>query len=239
MGVVHEIKLILDAVLLIVLFIAMDRRITGSFVHELFPSVSKVFGFYDLWVAVHILCAVLILVCVFIHICMHAKLFAGLIRKAVHNPAAVKAWQVGSRLTAIILAILVIKISIDNVTEVAASVSAADRYVAQTVNVAETASTAETAAEAETQTEEYVLAEDDEDYEEVYYEGDNYEVADDEEYIEPEPEPEEQVMSLSDYLGGLFCPGCDRQCSLLSPRCGKGENNASQATAEYYEIYGA
>jgi hypothetical protein len=54
--------------------------------------------------------------------------------------------------------------------------------------------------------------------------------------IVPEPEAEETV-SLEDYLGPLFCSGCGRHCSLLSPRCGKGENQASQAAEEYYETY--
>ena len=55
--------------------------------------------------------------------------------------------------------------------------------------------------------------------------------------IEPEPEPEETV-SLDDYLGSLFCSGCGKHCSLLSPRCGRGQDQVSQATAEYYEAYG-
>ena len=55
--------------------------------------------------------------------------------------------------------------------------------------------------------------------------------------IEPEPEPEETV-SLDDYLGSLFCSGCGKHCSLLSPRCGRGQDQASQAAAEYYETYG-
>ena len=55
--------------------------------------------------------------------------------------------------------------------------------------------------------------------------------------IEPEPEPEETV-SLDDYLGSPFCSGCGKHCSLLSPRCGRGQDQASQATAEYYETYG-
>ena len=55
--------------------------------------------------------------------------------------------------------------------------------------------------------------------------------------IEIEPEPEETV-SLDDYLGSLFCSGCGKHCSLLSPRCGRGQDQASQATAEYYETYG-
>jgi len=31
---------------------------------------------------------------------------------------------------------------------------------------------------------------------------------------------------------------CGKHCSLLSPRCGRGQDQASQATAEYYEAYG-
>lgn len=45
------------------------------------------------------------------------------------------------------------------------------------------------------------------------------------------------VASLDDYLKGLFCNGCGRHCSLLSPQCGKGERKAEQATAEYYNTY--
>lgn len=45
------------------------------------------------------------------------------------------------------------------------------------------------------------------------------------------------TVSLSDFLGGMFCTGCHKHCSLLSPQCGKGERQAEAATAEYQEQY--
>ncbi|MGN0115762.1 MAG: cytochrome b/b6 domain-containing protein [Acutalibacteraceae bacterium] len=44
--------------------------------------------------------------------------------------------------------------------------------------------------------------------------------------------------SLEDYLSTLFCSGCHRHCSLISPRCGKGEQQAEQAKEEYVQMYG-
>lgn len=43
--------------------------------------------------------------------------------------------------------------------------------------------------------------------------------------------------TLEEYLSGLICTGCGRRCSLLSPRCGRGHMQASQAEEEYNQIY--
>jgi len=45
-------------------------------------------------------------------------------------------------------------------------------------------------------------------------------------------------ISLEDYLGKLFCTACPKHCPLSNPRCGRGEAQAEQATAEYSSIYG-
>lgn len=42
--------------------------------------------------------------------------------------------------------------------------------------------------------------------------------------------------SENDYLGRLTCTGCGKRCSLLSPQCGRGMNQAEQAST-YYESY--
>lgn len=42
--------------------------------------------------------------------------------------------------------------------------------------------------------------------------------------------------TLDDFLGRLYCTGCHRQCSLLSPQCSRGVQNAAQAQS-YYESY--
>lgn len=50
--------------------------------------------------------------------------------------------------------------------------------------------------------------------------------------VETAPPP-----TLEEYLSGLRCTGCGRRCSLLTPRCGKGEMQAAQAEEKYNQIY--
>lgn len=50
-------------------------------------------------------------------------------------------------------------------------------------------------------------------------------------------EPEPDVPSLSEYLSQFRCGGCGKNCSLLNPRCGVGNQKAQQTEAEYYAIY--
>lgn len=276
--------------------------------HELFPGISNAFGGYSVWVVVHIVFAVILLISVFAHVCMHMKMFTNMVRKAAKNPKVVTAWRAGSRITAVILAILVLKVSVDNVISAAETVQVANRYSAQaevnTIDIASKeiavanpgkTSTSESGIDAITESEnqesekpietepeaiietidevqevtdsetvitdieddldnddqeseifdiiegdyisddDYIAEDDNEDWkaEEAYYEDDT------EEYYELDPEPIEPEVSLGDYLSSLTCSGCGKHCSLLSPRCGKGENQAAQATNEYYEIYGA
>lgn len=56
--------------------------------------------------------------------------------------------------------------------------------------------------------------------------------------IEPVTEEEtEEIPSLEEFLSGMYCTGCGKHCSLLSPRCGKGEAQAEQAQYEYEQLY--
>ena len=170
-------------------------------------------------------------------------MFTNMVRKAAKNPKVVTAWRAGSRITAVILAILVLKVSVDNVISAAETVQVSNRYSAQAeVNTIDIASNDDQESEIFDTIEgdyisddDYIAEDDNEDWkaEEAYYEDDT------EEYYEPDPEPIEPEVSLGDYLSSLNCSGCGKHCSLLSPRCGKGENQAAQATNEYYEIYGA
>ena len=50
-------------------------------------------------------------------------------------------------------------------------------------------------------------------------------------------EPEPDIPSLSDFLAQLRCGGCGKNCSLLNPRCGVGNQKAQQAEAEYVANY--
>lgn len=50
-------------------------------------------------------------------------------------------------------------------------------------------------------------------------------------------ELEPDVPSLSEFLSQFRCGGCGKNCSLLNPRCGVGNQKAQQAEAEYYATY--
>ena len=59
--------------------------------------------------------------------------------------------------------------------------------------------------------------------------------------IDDEPviteEQAEEKPSLEEYLGNLICTGCGKRCSLLAPRCRKGEMQAQSAMEDYEEMY--
>lgn len=46
-----------------------------------------------------------------------------------------------------------------------------------------------------------------------------------------------EAPSLNEYLGKLYCTGCGKHCSLLTPQCNKGVAQAESATTEYNELY--
>lgn len=46
------------------------------------------------------------------------------------------------------------------------------------------------------------------------------------------------IPTLEDYLRGLHCGGCGRNCFLLNPHCMRGARKESQAESAYYELYG-
>lgn len=64
----------------------------------------------------------------------------------------------------------------------------------------------------------------------------NSDESDDDETIAQEDTSDNPT--LDEYLGNLNCDGCGRHCSLLAPECGKGEQEASIATANYEAEYG-
>ncbi|MCO5384876.1 MAG: DUF4405 domain-containing protein [Desulfosporosinus sp.] len=45
------------------------------------------------------------------------------------------------------------------------------------------------------------------------------------------------TMSLSDYLGDMHCTACHKNCSLLSPQCGKADRQIKAAKITYQELY--
>ena len=205
-----KISFVINIILPVVSVIMLISSLAVS--TELFPGIAGSFS-RSIWVPVHIVCGVVLLISVFVHVCMHAKMFEGIINRASGDAAAARVKTARMRVMAFLFALLVIKSSFSSMTGAADLLPSGDN------------SEAEIDQSSSKQNNELIIEEDD------TSEQDGYAIE-----IEPEPEPEETV-SLDDYLGSLFCSGCGKHCSLLSPRCGKGEDQASQATAEYYEIY--
>lgn len=46
-----------------------------------------------------------------------------------------------------------------------------------------------------------------------------------------------EPVTLEEYLGKLVCTACGRRCSLLSPRCRRGEQQVAQAKQQYEQQY--
>jgi hypothetical protein len=203
-GFAVDIILPISAVIMLISSLAISR--------DLFPGIAELFG-GQFWVPVHIICAVVLLISVFIHVCMHAKLISAFIGQVTDNEAVLKMKTAGMRVMALLFALLVVRSSFSSMADAANMLPACD------------AGETEIDKGGNRQNNELIVEEDNSSDQDGYVIG-----------IEPDPEPEETV-SLDDYLGSLFCSGCGKHCSLLSPRCGKGEDQASQATAEYYEIY--
>ena len=177
---------------------------------ELLPGISAKFT-SELWVPVHIVCAAGLLICVFIHVCMHAGMISAFIGQYTESHALQVMKSAGLRVMAFLFALLVIKSSFTSMTDAVSLLPSGDRNRTE-LDMSSNQQSTETITE------------------------DNDSGDQDGYVIEIEPEPDETV-SLEDYLGTLYCTGCGRHCSLLAPRCGKGEHQASQATDEYYEIY--
>ena len=193
------------AILMLLSSVAVSR--------ELLPGISVMFR-SEMWVPIHIICAVVLLICVFIHVCLHAKMISAFIGQYAESPALQKLKSAGMRVMAFLFALLVIKSSFSNMTDALSLLPSGDP------------DQSEFDSDSNKQSNEMIIEDNDTSDQDGYV-------------IEIEPEPEdEETVSLEDYLGSLFCSGCGRHCSLLSPRCGKGENQASQAAEEYYETYG-
>ena len=192
------------AILMLLSSVAVSR--------ELLPGISVMFR-SEMWVPIHFICAVVLLICVFIHVCLHAKMISAFIGQYAESPALQKLKSAGMRVMAFLFALLVIKSSFSNMTDAVSLLPSRDP------------DQSEFDSDSNKQSNEMIIEDNDTGDQDGYV-------------IEIEPEPEaEETVSLEDYLGSLFCSGCGRHCSLLSPRCGKGENQASQAAEEYYETY--
>jgi len=191
-------KRILSYVLNVIMLLSVIVMLISSIAisKDIFPSVSKAIGNYEVWRTIHISAAVLILVSMLVHILLHASLFGSLIKKHI-NSSYTNVMRVISGALALLIVVGAIKVSFSSIRSIGSSGK-------------------------REHSENYVQIEKkDEDIPQVT------------ELIQQDNQ-DTDVASLDDYLKGLFCNGCGRHCSLLSPQCGKGERKAEQATAEYY-----
>lgn len=51
--------------------------------------------------------------------------------------------------------------------------------------------------------------------------------------------PTTSQLTLTQYLSNLYCTGCSKHCSLLSPQCAIGVSQAAAAQQQYAAIYGS
>ena len=65
------------AILMLLSSVAVSR--------ELLPGISVMFR-SEMWVPIHIICAVVLLICVFIHVCLHAKMISAFIGQYAESP---------------------------------------------------------------------------------------------------------------------------------------------------------
>ena len=221
--------------LIMIIATAMMLVTSVAISHELFAFINSGFSGYDLWRILHVIFAVVLLICVFIHVLLHAGMFRAMIRSTRQNPKAVRIWEITSVTLAVLLAILIVKVSVDNVADAselyAASRTEAVRYQVQTEisQTPEDSESKEVLASEESsvnqkETETTAIEETSEEPEETVIN------------TEPEPSADPEV-TLDDYLASLTCTGCGKRCLLISPKCGKGRTQAENATNDYYAIY--
>ena len=234
-----RLSLILNLVLIVATVVMLISSVLIS--RELFFFLNSAFTGYDAWRVIHIVCAVVLAFGVFIHICLHAKMFASLVRRSSRGNGAITLWSVFSRIAAFIVAVLLAFFSVKSISN-AVSVYAYAKEYAVTL-VAEDSSSKSVSADDSViisdhptggSSDEAIITEEPSSDEPVITE----EPSTDDPVITDEPEPAEDVPTLEDYLSKITCTGCSKHCSLLYPQCGKGRSRAEAATQQYYEEYG-
>ena len=235
-------SLILNLVLIIATVVMLISSIAIS--RELFFFLNSAITSYDAWRAVHIICAVVLAIGVFVHICLHAKMFATLVRRSSDNLGAMTAWNIFSRIAAFIVAVLIAFFSVKSISDATVAIAYAKEYAVTAL--AEDASVTGKSASASDDSDSVIISDQQSEVavitEEPSTESEAViidEPVPEETEIIDEPEPAEDVPTLDDYLSAITCTGCGKHCSLLTPQCGKGRSRAAAATEQYYEEYGS
>ncbi len=116
-GFAVDIILPISAVIMLISSLAISQ--------DLFPGIAELFG-GQFWMPVHIVCAVVLLISVFIHVCMHARLISAFIGQVTENAAVLKMKTAGMRMMALLFALLVVRSSFSSMADVANMLPAGD-----------------------------------------------------------------------------------------------------------------
>ena len=229
-----RLSLVLNLVLIVATVVMLISSVLIS--HELFLFLNSAFTGYDAWRVIHIACAVILAFGVFIHICLHAKMFASLVQNHAKGRDTIVAWSVFSRIAAFIVAVLLAFFSVKSISDAASVYAYAKEYAVNLV--ADDASVNSGKSVSASASSEGSVLKEEPDPNEFGPEISDVPEQDTEPVITEEPEPAEDVPTLEDYLSKIICNGCSKHCPLLTPQCGKGRIKAQNATTQYYEEYG-
>ena len=217
-----NILLPVDAIILLISSFAISK--------DLFPGIAEIFS-KSIWTPIHVISSVLLVILVFIHVFMHLGLFRQLLGKATDTLQTKRMKTAALRVIAIIFAVIVIRSSYTN------TLHAADMIVS-------VSSGSSDPDQNNNQENEYIINNEDDNQDSGDAQN-NGETQDDEntqndDQLNNDTESDndsDDSQSLDDYLGSLVCTACGRQCSLLSPQCGRGQQQAEQAISDYNETY--
>lgn len=192
-----SINSILSYIVNVLMLFSVAVMLISSFAisNDLLPEISNALGNYSLWRTIHIIAAVLILVCILFHILLHVSLFNSILSKKIRNSKITPVLRIISGILAIVIVVGAIKVSINCIKALTVKKENAERYLQIEKKEEDTPHITELIQQEDTDTDE---------------------------------------VSLENYLKGLFCDGCGRHCSLLTPNCRKGQKKAEQAKQEYY-----
>lgn len=250
---------VINALLLVLSVLMLFSSLVIS--KDVFVFVNLSILDYDIWRTVHIFSAVAFLVCGLVHLLLHMGLFKSLVKKS-ESASGNNAWNVCSKAAAVLMTAAVIPLSVrasvnalrkdefyntqqpeskpeskplrDN--SESKETTSSDNYV-QNESVPAIDDISESVDFGQSTI--YSQIESSEPYSEIIGSIESGTVSEDvQSQITDTVSEDVTVPTLDEYLGKLFCNGCVKHCSLLSPRCGKGKKNAEQETAAYYSEYG-
>lgn len=220
-------------VLNVSLFCSTLLLLVSSFAisHELLTFLGWNTQHYEIWHSIHILSSVFLFVTVFVHSCMHLGMLRAMLTKSLRSGALAKITNISMRVVAVVLAIALVPFCLTALMHL--PFTRQDNLpVARPIET----------AQKDSETEQFPIGNEEKKTESSFEDPSSGSIevpaATPTPSLTEPPAQTEDTPSLTEYLKTLFCNGCGKHCSLLSPRCGKGTQKASQATTEYYNKYG-